>query len=280
MSVPNGGDGERRRATWDDAAKGWHDWTPMIEEWLGSITEEMLDVADVRAGSRVLDVAAGSGSQSLLAAHRVGLEGFVLATDFSAPFVAYAEEEIRRAGITNIAARMMDAEHLDVHDETFDAAICRLGVMFFPHPVKALAEMRRVLRPGGKAAVIVFSVPERNFSPAAATAAIRRAVPLPPPQPGQPGLFALAQPDALGAAYVDAGFRDVQTRIVATTQSFSSAEECVAFLRTTVVQALLAGASEDQQEMVWSEVAEAHRQFEGVHGCDVPYELLLAVGTK
>lgn len=196
----------------------------------------------------------------------------------SAPWSDDADQ--RRAGIANIEARVMDAEQLGVRDETFDAAICRLGVMFFPHPVKALAEMRRALRPGGKAAVIVFSVPEQNFSPATATAVIRRAVPLPPPQPGQPGLFSLAQPGALEAAYTGAGFRDVGIRMIATAQHFSSAEECVAFLRTTVVQALLAGTSEAQQEAVWSEVVEAHRRFEGPHGCAVPYELLVGVGTR
>lgn len=175
----------------------------------------------------------------------------------------------------------MDAEDLDVPDASFDAAICRLGLMFFPRPAKALAEMHRALRRGGKATVVIFSVPERNFSPAAAMAIIRRHIALPPPQPGQPGPFALARPGVLEAAYADAGFRDVQVRAIPTVQRFASADDCVAFLlRTTVLQTLLADASEAQREVVWREVTEAHRQFEGSRICEVPYELLLAVGTK
>lgn len=268
-----------RQATWDDAAEAWHDWSPMIEQWLGPVTEMMLERAGIAPGSRVLDVAAGAGGEAVRAARRVGPEGAVLATDLSPEFVAHAGREFAAAGLTNAEARVMDAEHLDVPDDAFDAAICRLGLMFFPRPAAALREIRRALRPGGIAAMIVFGPPGPILPDIVGI--IRRHIPLPPPLPGfQPGLFSLGTPGLLAAAYADAGYRDVQIDTVPTTQHFASSEECAAFTRSTVMNALIAGASAAQEEAVWRDVTEAYRPLTGSAGCIVPYDLLLAVGTK
>ena len=78
------------RAQWESAASAWHEWGPAIEDWLGAATERMLDDAGVSTGTRVLDVAAGAGGQTLTAARRVGPAGHVLATDISPAILAYA----------------------------------------------------------------------------------------------------------------------------------------------------------------------------------------------
>ena len=116
----------------------------------------MLELASVQAGSRVLDVAAGTGDQTLMAARRVGPTGNVLATDDSASMLKVAAEAARNAGLTNVETRVMNAENLALDADSFDAVICRIALMLFPNPAKALTEMRRVVKPGSKVAVMVL----------------------------------------------------------------------------------------------------------------------------
>ena len=107
------------RAQWEDAAEAWHRWGPVIEDWLGAATERMLDAAKITNGSRVLDVAAGAGGQSLAAARRVGPAGRVLATDISPTILEYAEKSASDAGLTTITTRELDGERLDVDEASF-----------------------------------------------------------------------------------------------------------------------------------------------------------------
>src|SRR6266508_4502785 len=98
---------ETTREQWQGAAEAWHRWGPTLEQWLGPATEIMLDMAGVRAGSRVLDVAAGAGGQTLLAARRVGPSGYVLATDLSSKMLHLAADTAQKSGLTNIETRVM-----------------------------------------------------------------------------------------------------------------------------------------------------------------------------
>src|SRR4051812_8129883 len=125
-------------------------------------TEQLLDLAGVGPGSRVLDVAAGPGGQTFQAARRAGPSGSVLATDISAAMLEAVAKGARDVGLTNVETRVMDAERLDLGDESFDVVICRDGLMLFPDPSKALAELCRVTRRGGKVAALVFSEEKRN----------------------------------------------------------------------------------------------------------------------
>jgi ubiquinone/menaquinone biosynthesis C-methylase UbiE len=122
----------------------------------------MLHVANLRPGNRVLDVAAGTGDQTLMAARRVGPTGYVLATDISANMLKLASDAAREADLTNVETRVMDAENLDLDANSFDSAICRQGLMLFSNPVKALVEMRRVVKPTGKVGALVWSSEEKN----------------------------------------------------------------------------------------------------------------------
>jgi SAM-dependent methyltransferase len=117
---------------WQTAAEPWHRWGPTLEAWLGAATETMLDMAGVAPGSRVLDVAAGAGGQTLAAARRVGPGGHVLATDISGNILAFAERSAREAGVRNVETRVLDGERLDVPPRTFDAVISRVGFIPFP----------------------------------------------------------------------------------------------------------------------------------------------------
>lgn len=137
------------RAQWEDAAAAWHAWGPTLEEWLGEATTLLFDAAGVTTGSRVLDVAAGAGGQSIAAAQRVGDAGAVLATDISPAILDYAAAAATAAGLTNVRTRELDGERLDVDAAAFDAVISRLGLIYFPDQPGALAGQYRALRPGG-----------------------------------------------------------------------------------------------------------------------------------
>src|SRR5688500_4057888 len=142
------------REQWQTAAEAWHRWSPMLEDWLGAATQRMLDAAGVQSGSRVLDVAAGAGGQSLAAARRSGSAGRVVATDISPAILAFAAQAAVRAGLA-IDTRELDGEAVDTLESgSFDAVISRLGLIYFPDQQRALAGMRHVLRPGGRVAAI------------------------------------------------------------------------------------------------------------------------------
>src|SRR5258708_1516621 len=113
------------RDQWQAAAEAWNRWGSFIEQWLGAATETMPDMAGVRAGSRVLDVAAGAGGQTLAAARRVGHSGYVLATDISSEILDFAANNTRAAGLSSVETRVLDGEQLDVESATFDAVISR-----------------------------------------------------------------------------------------------------------------------------------------------------------
>jgi ubiquinone/menaquinone biosynthesis C-methylase UbiE len=157
-------DPERYKATtreqWDTASQAWHDWGPTLQQWLGLATELMLDMAGVKAGSRVPDVAAGAGDHTFNAAKRVGSSGLVLATDISPKILDFAEQNARSRGYTNVRTRVMDGESLDVESATFDAVRSRVGLIYFPDQQKALAGLRRALKPGGRLGAIVYSTAE------------------------------------------------------------------------------------------------------------------------
>src|SRR3712207_8361520 len=113
-------------------------------------------------GRRVLDVAAGTGEQTLRAPGRVGPTGHVVAPDISAPMLGIAAEAARQNGLSNVETLRMDARQLDFESGSFDAAISRLALMLIPERAKALAEIYRVLRPGGRMAALVVSRGEGN----------------------------------------------------------------------------------------------------------------------
>jgi ubiquinone/menaquinone biosynthesis C-methylase UbiE len=103
-------------------------------EVYGTATEKMLELAEIRTGDRVLDVAAGAGDQTLLAARLVGPSGYVLATDISSDMLNIAAEVVRRAGLKNVGTQVMDGENLDLGADSFAAVICRLGLILFNNP--------------------------------------------------------------------------------------------------------------------------------------------------
>jgi SAM-dependent methyltransferase len=271
------------REQWQTAARAWNDWGPLLRKWLGPATETMLDMARIGPGSSVLDIAAGAGDQTLQVAERVGKQGgYVLATDIAPNILEYAAQNARNAGHVNVRTAVMDGEALDLPEGTFDAAISRVGLIYLPDQQKALEGMKRALKPGGRVAAIVYSTPENNRFFSIPVAVIRRRAALPPPAAGQPGPFSLGAPGVLEDAFRRAGFRDVQSRMVAAPVRLASAAECVRFEKESfgALHQMLSGLDEPGREAAWAEIGEELKAFEGPSGFEGPCELVVAVGTK
>jgi ubiquinone/menaquinone biosynthesis C-methylase UbiE len=270
------------REQWQNAAASWDAWGPKLEAWLGRATELMLDLAGVGPGQRVLDVAAGSGGQTMAAARRVGAEGAVLATDISPAILDFAESLARREGITNVATREMDGEQLEVEPGSFDAVISRVGLIYLPDQHGALIGMHRALKQGGRVGAIVYSTPDRNRFFSIPVSIIRRRANLPPPLPGQPGPFSLGASGVLEQAYERAGFRDLQVRVIEAPLHLDSAAECVRFERESfgALHQMLSGLDQSAREDAWAEIEKELSQFEGPEGFTGPCELVVAVGKK
>jgi ubiquinone/menaquinone biosynthesis C-methylase UbiE len=273
---------ETTHAQWQEAAEAWHRWGPTLEAWLGPATELMLDLAGVGEGARVLDVAAGTGGQTLAAAHRAGKSGAVLATDISARILGFAAAEARKAGLSNVATRVMDGESLDVEPESFDAVISRVGLIYFPDQQAALTGMLGALRPGGRVGAVIYSTPDRNEFFSIPVSIIRRRAELPPPAPGQPGPFSLGGSGVIEEVLEAAGFRELVVRRVEAPLRLPSTAECVRFEQESfgALHQMLSGLDEAGQAAAWDEIAEELCRFEGPDGFVGPCELIVAAGTK
>ena len=271
------------RQQWDTAAEAWHRWSPLLSRWLGPATETMLDMCEITDGSRVLDVAAGAGEQTLAVARRVGDSGHVLATDLSPNILEFAAETCRLGGHRNVSTQVMDGENLQALEaEPFDAVISRVGLIYFPDQQKALDGMKQQLKPGGKVAAMVYSTAQTNPFFSIPVSIIRRRANLPAPLPGQPGPFSLGGEGTLESVFAQAGFRDIEVARMDAPVRVASAAECLQFEQESfgALHQLMSGLSEMEQDETWDEIEQALGEFESGGQFVGPCEMLVAVGTK
>ena len=271
------------RQQWEGAAPGWAQWEAAIATWMEPATEAMLTMAGVATGARVLDLACGAGSQTLRAAHRVSAQGHVVASDITDAMLQHVRENARAAGLANVTTLAGAAEALEVAPESFDAVICRLGLMLFVAPAQALAVVRRALRPGGKVAVVVFTTPAANPFMAHPMQILLRHAAKAPPAPGQPpGIFALGAPRVLERLFGDSGFVGVEQRTVALPLRLPSAAPALAMMQEAfgAYRAVISDRPEEVRVAAWTEVAEMLKTFETPTGFVAPAEVLVAAGAK
>jgi ubiquinone/menaquinone biosynthesis C-methylase UbiE len=271
------------REQWDRAAAGWNDHGPQIRAWLRDATAAMIEMAGIKRGSRVLDVAAGAGDQTEDLAERVGPEGYVLATDISAGILELAKRNIEQAGYRNVDFRVADGENLSAEEASFDAAVCRLGLMLFPDPLQGLREMHRALRSGGSACTIVFSTPQANPCIAVLMQTALEHAGLPPRDPYQPGsLMSLGKPGLIDELFREAGFRAVATTRISAPFRLPSAADYLAFIRSSAspIQQILGRLNSAAQQSAFAEMEERLRAFDATDGWSGPNELLLTAGQR
>ena len=270
------------RQQWEGAAAGWAHWEATIAAWMEPATEAMLDMAGVKAGVRTLDLACGAGSQTLLAARRVGEHGHVVASDIADTMLHHVRENARAAGLINVSTVPGAAEDVDLADETFDAVICRLGLMLFAAPAQAVAVARRALKPDGKFAAVVFTTPAANPFMAKPMEILLRHAGKKPPEPGQPGIFALGAPGVMEQLMKQSGFVDIEQRTFAVPLRMQSAAHALVMIQDAfgAYRAVLNDQPELVRSAAWAEVAETLKTFETPTGFVAPAEVLATAGVK
>lgn len=206
---------------------GWDRAAPHYEaSWKAQLAPAqalLLEKAALRRGEWVLDVACGTGLVTFPAAEAVGPEGCVAATDLSDAMVVHVRAEAERRGLRHVAAEQCDSEEIAYPDGAFDAALCALGMMYFPDPVASMRAQHRALRPGGRAVAAVWGQRDRcgwaGVFPVVEARVASDVCPL---------FFALGTGDTLRATFEEAGFTDVTATRIATTLHYPSAEAACA----------------------------------------------------
>lgn len=217
-----------QKLAWDDSAEGWKRWWPSFERAAQSVNNRLVELAGARAGQRVLDIATGSGEPALTAARAVGESGQVVAVDMSPAMLALARERIDSAGLRNVELIESDAESIVLADHSFDAVLCRWGLMFMPDLDGLLRKLHRALAREGSLATAVWSSADKVPMCALARDAIRQITGIVPPA-NAPDPLKLADPSILDRALRGAGFRDVSIERLIVTFEFASADEFADF---------------------------------------------------
>ncbi len=176
-----------------------------------AVTETLVEYAAPRPGMKVLDLASGTGEPAISLALRVKQEGQVTALDLSLELLEIAKKRARERGLENFITRQGDAHSLPFADDSFDLATSRFGVMFFADIGLALRELRRVLRPNARTALLAWGPFDQPYWQSM-MGVVHRRVGGPLLSPGGPDPFRFSPPGSLSEALRDAGFRDVQER--------------------------------------------------------------------
>jgi SAM-dependent methyltransferase len=215
---------------WEAMAPGWERRQDYIWEVSRQIGERMLEALDPQPGDTVLELAAGTGETGFAAAAVVGAEGRLISTDFSPAMVEAARRRGEQLGLTNVDYEVMDAEKMDLEDDSVDGVLCRWGYMLMADPAAALAETRRVLREGGRVSFAVVGGPERNPWAAIPGGLLVEQGHMPPPERGAPGIFAIADEARIRELAVGAGFGEPDIEQVEMRWEFEDADDYWRFL--------------------------------------------------
>lgn len=270
------------RNTWESAAPGWAKWEQAFSAGLSTATDALIDMAGIRSGMRVLDLACGAGTQSIQAAKCVGPNGRVIAIDISPTMLEHVRRNAIKSGLQNIETFECAAEDLDETQAPFDASISRLGLMLFSSPRGALKAVQRVLRPGARFAALVFTAPANNPFMAQPMAILLRHAGKSPPAPGQPGIFALGGDGVLRELMKDGGLVDVKTKTVRASLRLPSASAGLEMMQQAfgAYRAVVADVSDAERSKAWGEVYECIRQFEIGGGFETEFEFIIGSGAK
>jgi ubiquinone/menaquinone biosynthesis C-methylase UbiE len=206
---------EQSLETWGQMAAGWEDRREWLMAITGRVSDWLVEKADPQPGQTILEIAAGTGDLGFQVAERVGQEGRVISTDFAPEMVDVARRNGEARGLTNVEHRVLDAEKMDLDDDSVDGVVCRFGYMLMADPAGALAETRRVLRSGGPLAFAAWRTADHNPWAAAPAMMLVQRGHMPPPEPGAPGIFALGEPGRIRELVTGAGFGEPEPEEIA-----------------------------------------------------------------
>ena len=273
----------RLAAMWAAVAGGWAQHADYADARGAQSAARMLELAQVGAGDRVLELACGPGGLGLAAAERVGPGGEVLLTDVAEEMTAIAAARGAELGLGNVAVRRLDLERIDEPDASYDVVLCREGLMFALEPGRAVGEIRRVLRPGGRAAVAVWAARERNPWLGLVMDVVSAQIGAPVPPPGIPGPFALGDADELRRLFDEAGLADVRVGELSVPLRTASFDEWWGHTSALAgpLSAILASMPDAAVRALRERAREAARPYETASGgLDFPGVTLIAAGRR
>lgn len=247
---------DTQRADWNRVAGGWDKWDWKLNERTGFVNHLLVGFAQLRCGQHVLDLGSGTGYPALLAGEIVGKAGRVLGLDLAQEMVAVARRRATEAGLSHVEFRTADITVLTEANASFDAVISRFCVMFLPDIPQALAQVSRVLKPGGHFCAAVWSLPDRNPQISLAAQVVRGLLKMPPPDPEQPGIFHMAPPGKLASLVSAAGFKVVADFEIPTEAAWDSADEYFTSLMEIAapIQTLFSKLTPEQKKEAETEI--------------------------
>jgi ubiquinone/menaquinone biosynthesis C-methylase UbiE len=272
---------QQQRLDWDAAAAGWKRWWSTFERAAQHVSDRLVELAAVREGYRVVDLATGIGEPAITAARRVGAAGRVVGIDQSPGMLAVARERAAALGLGNLEFRVGDIESLEADEHSFDAAICRWGLMFVPDLDSAARGIRRGIRPGMRFGTAVWSTPDKVPMISLGGDAVRALAGLPPRQAGALDPFRLADVPILTRALERAGFTEVRSERLEVIFEFASADEFMRF-RTGVsapLRAVLEQCTPEVRQQIVHAIAEAATAYRRADGSlRLPNEAICVAG--
>jgi len=265
------------RQEWRDAAPFWRKWSSQLAFQSRQATELVVQGAALSPGLHVLDLASGSGEPSLSVSAAIGPQGRVIATDLLLEMLEVAQENAAARGLTNIDFRAADAEQLPFPDGLFDRVTCRFGIMFIPDVHKALREMRRVLKPGGRVSFVTWGPLDENPLFGLMIRPFLKYVDVPPPAPDSPHVFRFSSEEKLTQTISAAGFQEVHATKHkinwpwpgTAEQAWQGGSELAAPFKK-----IIAATPADKREEVIREVIASIRQFYDGHAVNFPASIL------
>jgi ubiquinone/menaquinone biosynthesis C-methylase UbiE len=216
------------REAWEQAAAGWGRMADQVRDWGLDLSAKMVDALALQPGQRVLELAAGPGDTGFMAAELVAPGGTLICSDGADAMLEVARERAAAQGIRNVEFRKLELEWIDLSTAEVDAVLCRWGIMLVVDSEAAAQEIRRVLKPGGRAALAVWDEPARNPWTTISSQALIELGFAAPPDPSEPGMFKLAGDDVLRELLLTAGMIDVQVTPVAMERRFDSVDQYLA----------------------------------------------------
>ncbi|MGH7865655.1 MAG: class I SAM-dependent methyltransferase [Candidatus Binataceae bacterium] len=271
---------KEERQRWEEGAAGWRQMWPLLERAAQPVSDRLIALAQLKDGDRVLDVATGGGEPALSAARVVGARGKVIGIDHSSAMLEFARERAADKGVANVEFRQADAESAEFARGEFDAVLSRWGLMFLPDVAGTLARLHAVLKPDGRVAISVWAALEKVPALSVAGVAIRKVVPLPPPDPRVPGPFSLADTDSLQKMLAAGGFRDIRIEPLFVTFEYPSVEEYARITGVLGFRQLLDAQPPDKRAAISAALAEAARPFVTAQGVVKFNNQAIVVGAR
>jgi ubiquinone/menaquinone biosynthesis C-methylase UbiE len=266
---------EAERQSWDGVAAGWQKWWKTIERGAEKVSRHLIDLAEVKPGSSVLDIATGIGEPAITAANRVGSNGHILATDISPRMLSVAKQRAASLGLRDVIEfKEGDAETISLPSSAFDAVLCRWGLMFLPDLKVGLSNIHRSLKPSGHFAAAVWASPDQDTLSAATMNIVMKETNSKPPPPGTPGPFSLSDENNLKNSFITSGFKDLNIERMNVSFDFDSPDDFTTFITETAgpLQKMLANQTSERKREILKGITKAAQKYVDNNSGKVSFE--------